>query len=292
MSSYKNWTDYFLENPLDVTVPLPPGKLLSRHSNARWHGRIKIRVWPKGESTRTIDFTPAPVRYLVLTISGEIFRNPERPSKDSVCAGQCAVEIRECWGDNLPPTFERLLDIWDNFHLNDLNSGTRGQRAYLKDHLLDNPDAQQDFSSRLASLREAGLDVDRGYGYGSGWLLEILPEQVLAEIADIAGLPASVLQFNDTTEPASLSPLRAKIEEWFADPDTAVCVFENRDLGHRDLGARCALPFTLADAARMEIGVSRAPDTKTMIGWRWVLVGKYEVDRKEEAVSALLHKTH
>lgn len=70
---------------------------------------------------------------------------------------------------------------------------------------------------------------------------------------------------------------KATIERWLADGDTWVGVFENRDLGHRDFGARCAFPFALSDGSfeRAEIGRVHAPDGRMIgLGWRYVLVAK------------------
>ena len=80
-----------------------------------------------------------------------------------------------------------------------------------------------------------------------------------------------------------------RLARWFADGDTTVCVFENKDLGHRDLGRRIALPYSKADAEAMAIGTSRAPDSPHAgIGWRYILVGRAH---SPEEVDALLKET-
>ena len=83
---------------------------------------------------------------------------------------------------------------------------------------------------------------------------------------------------NETTE--------QRLARWFADGDTTVCVFENKDLGHSQVGRRIALPYSKADAEAMAIGTSRAPDiTSVGLGWRYILVGRA---RTPEEVTDLL----
>jgi hypothetical protein len=65
----------------------------------------------------------------------------------------------------------------------------------------------------------------------------------------------------------------------------AIAVFENHDLGSRDVGRRFALPFSKADCDAMEIGTSRAPDTPQGLGWRYVLAAKPAT--ADEAVRAI-----
>ena len=84
---------------------------------------------------------------------------------------------------------------------------------------------------------------------------------------------------NETTE--------QRLARWFADGDTVVCVFENKDLGHYDIGRRIALPYTKAIAESVAIGTSRAPDSDVGLGWRYILVGRAH---SPEEVTALLDR--
>lgn len=84
-------------------------------------------------------------------------------------------------------------------------------------------------------------------------------------------------------------PVEARLARWFEDGDTTVCVFENKDLGSRDIGRRIALPYTKLAAEGMAIGTSRAPDGSYGLGWRYLLVARAHnpaevlaaLDRKE-----------
>ena len=70
---------------------------------------------------------------------------------------------------------------------------------------------------------------------------------------------------------------KALIDGWFSDPDTWVGIFENHDLGHPQVGLRCAFPFRISDGSldKAEVNKTRAPDGRTIgLGWRYLLVAK------------------
>ena len=60
---------------------------------------------------------------------------------------------------------------------------------------------------------------------------------------------------------------------WFKDSDTVVGVFENRDLGHVDLGRRIAFPYRKGQGGALLDGVGKlqAPDSSQGLGWRYLL---------------------
>lgn len=62
---------------------------------------------------------------------------------------------------------------------------------------------------------------------------------------------------------------------WLSDGSTWIGVFENQDLGHRDLGRRIALAYDDAFDDQAAIGKTHAPDRReTGPGWRYLLVAK------------------
>jgi len=66
-----------------------------------------------------------------------------------------------------------------------------------------------------------------------------------------------------------------KLYSWLASGDTWVGVFENHDLGHADRGRRVAMPFSMADYQRADIGSTHAPDMPGIgLGWRYILIAK------------------
>ena len=77
-----------------------------------------------------------------------------------------------------------------------------------------------------------------------------------------------------------------RLIRWFTDPDTWVGVYENKELGHPDLGHRIAYPYTLESFDKAKIG-DRAPDTRQYIGWRYLLIAKCRT--VEECLQHLEH---
>lgn len=77
--------------------------------------------------------------------------------------------------------FKKFLDIWDRWHLNDLNAGTSKQRKLIEEHKDDPKYANLDkFLDRpKAILTDFKAEPDNGYSYGSAWLYEPLPKDVV-----------------------------------------------------------------------------------------------------------------
>lgn len=85
-----------------------------------------------------------------------------------------------------------------------------------------------------------------------------------------------------------LDDVRERFATWLADNDTVICVYENHDLGSREVGARFALPYSREAAARLVVGSSRAPDTRMGLGWRYILTAR--CDDVPSAMRALLNE--
>jgi len=126
----------------------------------------------------TIDLTPAPEKYWTVSFVGEGTGLNSRNRRRSDCdyCGQCYETLLD---DGLLSTLplRKLCDLWERWHLNDLCAGTRAQRDKLR-HFKGDHDAQ------LLCLGD--LEVDRGYKYGSQWLVELVPDEVIKEICDLA----------------------------------------------------------------------------------------------------------
>lgn len=72
-----------------------------------------------------------------------------------------------------------FLAVWDRWHLNDMQAGDPEQRAYLRANPVE---ARGDhYTAACAALAAAGLHPNpaTGYRYGSGWLREEVPADVL-----------------------------------------------------------------------------------------------------------------
>jgi hypothetical protein len=67
--------------------------------------------------------------------------------------------------------------------------------------------------------------------------------------------------------------MEATLTRWLADADTFVGIFENTAFDSADFGRRVGLPFALSDFDTLKPG-DRAPDTSTLIGWKYTCIGK------------------
>jgi hypothetical protein len=129
----------------------------------------------------TIDLTPADVGAVALSMQGTI-KGPTGYS-----GGQCVDFLRDIGGH--VPEVAKLCDLWSRWHLSDMRAGTRAQLDALKDAKPDG--AGDSHTKALAFLVSRGLHPDvttapdfndgKGYGYGSAWLYEPLPEGLADE---------------------------------------------------------------------------------------------------------------
>jgi hypothetical protein len=75
-----------------------------------------------------------------------------------------------------------FLQIWDRWHLNDMRAGTPEQMQHLEGIKAEFPGYPvSHYEWAKERLAEAGLqpDPETGYSYGSAWLKEDVPEDVL-----------------------------------------------------------------------------------------------------------------
>ncbi len=87
-------------------------------------------------------------------------------------------EIVELFRDRVPldeiVSFDRLVRIWRDYHLNDITAGTQAQELALKQWKKEN---KYDYSAARAYLKEIGLEEDQGYTYGTKWLARPIPQE-------------------------------------------------------------------------------------------------------------------
>jgi len=74
----------------------------------------------------------------------------------------------------------RIIEIWKEYHLNDLTPGTPKQMEALKGKSLG-------YKEAVEYLKTLKLDVDNGYSYGSAWLMTQIPHGIVAELYDLMG---------------------------------------------------------------------------------------------------------
>lgn len=101
--------------------------------------------------------------------------------------GQCRDTV-EAFATDLPEAQRapllRLCELWREWHMNDMQAGTEAQRAALADMPRERT---VDWYSRACDfLATRGLLTDRGYKFGSKWLVRRLPTAVATEVLAIA----------------------------------------------------------------------------------------------------------
>jgi hypothetical protein len=79
--------------------------------------------------------------------------------------------------------FEQLCCVWERYHLNDMRAGTASQEKALKTW-RDSPQYNGTMPERTV-LIVMGLEPDRGYSWGSAWLLKQIPFTLLERTVDL-----------------------------------------------------------------------------------------------------------
>ena len=107
--------------------------------------------------------------------------NPRKT--DIYMGGQCVAEVASYFPGDAKA--QRMAAIWKRWHLNDMRAGSPAQEEHLRttpDAFPGYPVSYYEWASGL--LAKAGLNPDpnTGYRYGSAWLTEALPDDVIAEI--------------------------------------------------------------------------------------------------------------
>ena len=125
---------------------------------------------------KTIDLVEVREPYEVFSMSGNIWNNRKT---DIICGGQCCEDFIEFFPNNKP--LKRLIEIWNEWHLNDLNAGTRKQKEALKNF-------KGDYIKQCEFLESKNLLIDNAYIYGTAWLLNPLPIEIKNEIIELTEL--------------------------------------------------------------------------------------------------------
>jgi len=117
--------------------------------------------------------------FLTLSIVGEI---------KTICGGQINNAILENI-DNFKFYLSQdkvldLLEIWKEYHLNDMQAGTMKQQFALRPFQHKYPEEFKNdwYEACCKYLKRIGLYEDRGYRFGSLWLIKPLPESIIRGI--------------------------------------------------------------------------------------------------------------
>lgn len=108
------------------------------------------------------------------------------------CRGGCGqVCVQEYHQPVNGVDLAKFGEVWDRWHLNDMRAGTPKQEEYLRTY-GHGKDYEETLNKLLATdLIMDDLDGER-YKYGSRWLTEEVPDEVLAylrSLPDYNGLP-------------------------------------------------------------------------------------------------------
>jgi hypothetical protein len=71
---------------------------------------------------------------------------------------------------------KKLQEVWERWHLNDMNAGVKEQEDFLREWKKTN---KYEYTAACDALKEAGLYEVNGYKYGHGWIKEDVPQEVI-----------------------------------------------------------------------------------------------------------------
>lgn len=145
---------------------------------------------PDGDWTRVVVPTHVDRHPVFVTIKwhdGELsITGVEGPKRNGDAWGGCG-QIRLAEGTPAKgwtrEAVEKLAEIWDRWHLNKLTAGSPAQEAWVREHRDEFPGYPTSFYDwACEGLAAAELHPDPShddYRYGSAWLSEDVPEDVL-----------------------------------------------------------------------------------------------------------------
>lgn len=112
---------------------------------------------------------------------------------DIVMGGQCLNSVWEYYSEQLTNAelYKEIMDLWEKYHLNDMNAGTPEQEAAIK--VWEAEGNKYDYTAVCEYLKSIGLyeiTIEKDgyilpYKYGSAWLYRPIPEQDLQRIITI-----------------------------------------------------------------------------------------------------------
>ena len=122
----------------------------------------------------------------VFTASGNIWNSRK---SDIIMGGQCIDSIYTEFKNQISDKqrFEKIMNLWQRNHLNDLNAGTPEQSA-----IIENAEKQgwkYDYSQACELLKKAGkyevIHNGKLYKYGTAWIYRAIAPEDLKEIKSL-----------------------------------------------------------------------------------------------------------
>jgi hypothetical protein len=136
---------------------------------------ITIKIEYKDSAISYIDFEKL-INVPVILICGAIW---DGRHYDIVRGGQCIDEIYKYVRT---PKVKRIMQIWEQYHLNDMKSGSKKQTDALELWRKENNITGWDYAAACEYLKSIDLYMDKGYKYGTAWLYMPVPVEIINEL--------------------------------------------------------------------------------------------------------------
>lgn len=147
--------------------------------------RLERQECPDGALDTDLNPVDEPCNRFSVSMGRWVRRGPLSPWREDVF-GQDISGV-QAFARHCPPAqraaIERLCELWREWHLNDLQAGTAKQTEAIG--LARAAGEIQDgafYDTARIALEARGLLVDRGYSYGSKWLIKRVPVAVCTEV--------------------------------------------------------------------------------------------------------------
>lgn len=155
----------------DIIKEFDLGLVSTDFSKRRCRVLVQLRLSYINKQNLTMDDKKVS-GYWVLSIYATL-----KSGRGYVMIGQCLDTLAEMNDLKTNPKFIKLYKWWKRYHSNDLSVGVRVQKEFLKDKVYTSCQEACDI------LAKAGLLTVDGYRYGTNWRLELIPQNVIDEIA-------------------------------------------------------------------------------------------------------------
>jgi hypothetical protein len=117
--------------------------------------------------------------YYSLSMSADIYERHNGRWKD-VSWGQNSEWVRKILAEN--QFAQKMCDVWDRWNMNGLRAGNREQEKWIKNNIK----CSSSYEEISAFLEQNQLFIIEkplmNYKYGSAWLVEKIPEEIIKEI--------------------------------------------------------------------------------------------------------------
>lgn len=163
-----------------MNTTLSFGKVAFVGTKANNEVTVNISLQVKDRQVIDYDTLQPIVNAPVFSVSGDIWNSRKT---DIECGGQCLDTILRIIPHN--SKFKRIHELWKQYHLNDMQPGTKKQVAAVKKWREDTNIHGWAYSEECSYLRSINLFEDNGIKWGHQWLYMPIPVEILAEIETI-----------------------------------------------------------------------------------------------------------